>query len=102
MRVTGREFWHKYLVDDWQYGIIFPLFTSIDRLQTVKKYFALLKGYQLVLQISSIFVCAVLGALLGGIWLDRSFGTAPCLMLLLMILGIAFAMYAVYRTVNQE
>ena len=67
----------------------------------MKKYVDLLKGYQLVLHVSAILVCSVFGALLGGIWLDRQFGTSPCLMLILMIAGIAFAIYAVYRTVNE-
>ena len=67
----------------------------------MKKYLGLLKGYQLILQISSILLCSVFGTLFGGIWLDRTLGTKPCLMLVLMVLGVVFAMYAIYRMVNE-
>ncbi len=67
----------------------------------MKKYIGPLKGYSLALQISSILLCSVFGALFGGIWLDRKFSTTPCLMLVLMVLGIAFAMYTIYRTVKE-
>jgi F0F1-type ATP synthase assembly protein I len=66
----------------------------------VKKYLGPLRGYYLALQISSILLCSVFGTLFGGIWLDRKLGTAPWLVLILMVLGIAFAMYTIYRTVN--
>jgi F0F1-type ATP synthase assembly protein I len=67
----------------------------------VKKYLGLIKGYQLILQISSILLCSVFGTLFGGIWLDKKLGTSPCLMLVLMVLGVALAMYVIYRTVNE-
>ena len=67
----------------------------------MKKYVGPLKGYSLALQISGILLCSVLGALFGGIWVDRKLGTAPCLMLVLMVVGIAFAMYAIYHTVKE-
>ncbi len=60
-----------------------------------------IKGYGLALQISGILLCSVFGALFGGIWLDRKFSTTPCLMLMLMVLGMAFAMYAIYHAVKE-
>jgi F0F1-type ATP synthase assembly protein I len=60
------------------------------------------KGYYLFVQISGILLCSVFGSLGLGIWLDRKLGTAPWLLLLLMILGIAFAMYTIYRAVKEE
>ena len=68
----------------------------------MKKFSGLIKGYQLVLQISSILLCSIFGALFGGIWLDRKLGTTPCLMFVLMVLGVIFAMVAIYRTVNEQ
>lgn len=68
----------------------------------MKNFSDLIKGYQLVLQISSILLCSIFGALFGGIWLDRRLGTKPCLMLVLMVLGVIFAMVAIYRTVNEQ
>lgn len=68
----------------------------------MKKYLGPLKGYHLAMQISGTLVCSVFGSLLGGIWLDRKLGTTPWLMLILMILGIAFAMYTIYRIVKEE
>lgn len=59
------------------------------------------RNYNLAMQISSILLCSTFGSLGLGIWLDRKLGTIPCLTLLLMILGLAFAMYAIYRTVNE-
>ncbi len=66
----------------------------------MKKYLGPLKGYQLAMQISSILLCSVFGTLLGGIWLDRKLGTTPWLMLVLMIVGIVFAVVTIYRTVK--
>jgi len=68
----------------------------------MKEFLGLTKGYQLVLQLSSILLCSIFGALFGGIWLDRKFGSSPCLMLVLMVLGVIFAMLAIYRTVNEQ
>jgi F0F1-type ATP synthase assembly protein I len=60
-----------------------------------------LKGYYLFLQISSIWLCSIFGGLAAGLWLDKKLGTAPWLLLILVFLGIAFAMYTIYRTVSQ-
>jgi len=56
----------------------------------------------LALQISGALLCSVFGSLFGGIWLDRKLGTTPWLTLVLMVLGIAFAMYTIYRIVNES
>ncbi len=68
----------------------------------MKDYLGLLKGYHLIMQISAILLCSVFGTLLGGIWLDNRLGTTPWLMLVLMIAGIGFAMYTIYRTVKEN
>ena len=68
----------------------------------MKNFSGLIKGYQLVLQISGILLCSIFGTLFGGIWLDRKLGTTPCLMLVLMVLGVIIAMVAIYRTVNAQ
>ena len=60
-----------------------------------------LKNYFLFVQISGIWLCSIFGALGAGIWLDKTLGTTPWLLLTLMILGTAFAMYTIYRTINQ-
>lgn len=81
----------------WQkkrgYGIISPV---------VNKYLGPLKSYQLALQISSVLLCVIFGSLFGGIWLDRKMGTTPCLMLLLMVLGLIIAIYTTYRIAQDQ
>jgi len=49
------------------------------------------------MQISGLLLCSVFGSLFAGIWLDKKLGTKPCLMLVLMIVGLAFAMYSIIR-----
>jgi F0F1-type ATP synthase assembly protein I len=68
----------------------------------VKKYLGPIKGYYLAIQISGILLCSVFGSLGAGIWLDKTLGTTPWLLLVLMILGVAFATYTIYRTVNES
>ena len=68
----------------------------------MKKYREALVGYYLAIQISSILLCTVFGSLFSGIWLDRQLGTKPWLMLVLMVLGIVFATYTIYRTVKES
>ena len=68
----------------------------------MKKYLGPLAGYYLAMQISGILLCSVFGSLGAGIWLDKTLGTLPCLTLVLMILGLAFAMITIYRTVNKS
>ena len=51
----------------------------------------------LVFQISSLIICSVLGPFFLGMWLDRRFGTAPCLIVVFVIIGFAVAMIGAYR-----
>jgi len=51
----------------------------------------------LVLQVSSIVLCSVLGPLQLGVWLDRMFGSAPWLTLILMVIGLGLAVFGTYR-----
>jgi F0F1-type ATP synthase assembly protein I len=53
------------------------------------------------MQISATLLCSIFGSLFCGIWLDRKLGTTPWLMLVLMVLGIAFAMYTIYRIAKE-
>jgi F0F1-type ATP synthase assembly protein I len=39
----------------------------------------------------------MISSALCGIWLDRQLQSAPFIMMILMVLGFAFGMYAVYR-----
>lgn len=43
-------------------------------------------------------ICIVLG-LLGGFWLDGKFGTKPLLTIVGLVLGLALAVYGVYRMI---
>ena len=60
-----------------------------------------LKGYHLAMQISGSLVLIIFCSLFGGIWLDKKLGTKPWLMLVLMVVGLAFAMYTVIRIANE-
>lgn len=65
------------------------------------KFLGPLKSYYLFVQISGIWLCSIFGAISAGIWLDRKLGTTPWLLLLLVALGIAFAMYTIFRTIKR-
>lgn len=67
----------------------------------MKKFQGPLKGYYLFAQISSVWLCSVFGGLAAGLWLDRRFETAPFFLLLLLVLGVALAMYSIYQTIKQ-
>ncbi len=66
----------------------------------MEKYVGPLKGYHLAMQISGTLLCSTLGSLVAGIWLDKKLGTRPWLMLVLMVLGLGFAMFTIYRIAN--
>jgi F0F1-type ATP synthase assembly protein I len=68
----------------------------------VKKHRRVLKGYSLAMQISGTMLFCVFCSLFSGIWLDKKFQTAPCIMLVFIILGFAMAMYNTYRIVQEE
>jgi F0F1-type ATP synthase assembly protein I len=67
----------------------------------VKKYRGIFEGYYLAIRISGILLGSVFGSLFCGIWLDRTLGTTPWLMLILMVVGIVFATYTIYRTAKE-
>jgi F0F1-type ATP synthase assembly protein I len=51
----------------------------------------------LAFQIGGFIVCSVLGSLFLGMWLDRRLGSAPCLMMVLMVIGLTLAVIGAYR-----
>ena len=51
----------------------------------------------LVFQVGGLIACSVLGSLFLGLWLDRRLGSAPCLMLLFMLVGLVLAVVGAYR-----
>lgn len=67
----------------------------------MNKYLGPLKGYHLVMQISGILLCSIFGSLGAGLWLDKKLGTLPWLTLVLMIVGIVFAMISIYRMAKE-
>jgi len=58
-------------------------------------------GYNLALKFTIMLACPVLAGLGGGIWLDRQLQTTPWLMLILMVIGFIFSIYAVYRVATR-
>lgn len=57
-------------------------------------------GVALVMRLSALTLGATFAPLLFGIWIDRTFGTAPFGALVLIVLGILGGTVAVYRTVQ--
>jgi F0F1-type ATP synthase assembly protein I len=51
----------------------------------------------LAFQIAGLIACSVLGSLFLGIWLDRRLGSAPWIMLVMMVIGFAAAVIGAYR-----
>jgi F0F1-type ATP synthase assembly protein I len=51
----------------------------------------------LVFQIGGLITCSVLGSFFLGMWLDRRLGSAPCLMVVLVMIGFALAVIGAYR-----
>jgi F0F1-type ATP synthase assembly protein I len=51
----------------------------------------------LVFQIGGLIACSVLGSFFLGMWLDRRLGSAPCLMVVLVMVGFALAVFGAYR-----
>ena len=58
---------------------------------------AFAEGYGLGIKFLTVLACPILSGTVCGIWLDRLLLTKPWIMLLLLVLSFAFAMYAVYR-----
>ena len=59
-------------------------------------------GYNLALKFGVMLACPVIGALFAGIFLDKQFGSAPWIMLLCMMVGLIFSVYAVYRVTTRN
>jgi len=53
-----------------------------------------------LLQVGWIIAFSVLLPLLGGVWLDRQFGTSPCLAFVGVIVGILLAVVGVARVLG--
>jgi len=51
----------------------------------------------LIYQIGGLIICSVLGSFFLGMWLDRRLGSAPCLMLVFMLVGLVAAVVGAYR-----
>ena len=59
-----------------------------------------LRGLDLVFQLSTVLIVMTVGPLLFGLWLDRSYGTAPFGTLCLIFLGVAGGMIAMFRMIK--
>jgi len=59
-------------------------------------------GYSTALKFGLMLVLPVFCGLFAGIFLDRTFGTAPWFMLMLMLFSIIFGPYAVYRVATRR
>jgi len=57
-------------------------------------------GIALVFRLSALTLGATFGSLLVGIWIDRTFGTAPFGALVLIVIGILSGTIGVYRIVQ--
>jgi len=58
-------------------------------------------GYNLALKFTIMLAGPILVGLGCGIWLDRQLQTTPWLMLILMVIGFIFSIYAVYRVATR-
>lgn len=58
-------------------------------------------GYNLALKFGTMIIVSILCSLFAGIFLDKQLGTAPWLMLGLMLIGIVFSTYAIYRVASR-
>ena len=56
----------------------------------------------LMFQISGLIACSVLGSLFLGMWLDRRLGSAPCLMLMFVMIGLISAVVGAYRLAKRQ
>jgi F0F1-type ATP synthase assembly protein I len=51
----------------------------------------------LVFQVVGLITCSVLGSFFVGMWLDRRLESAPCLMVISVIVGFTLAVFGAYR-----
>lgn len=56
-----------------------------------------LVGYNTALKFGTMIVVSVSCSLAAGLFLDRQLGTMPWLTLILMLVGIIFSNYAIYK-----
>ncbi|MGN1318389.1 MAG: AtpZ/AtpI family protein [Lachnospirales bacterium] len=54
------------------------------------------KAWSLILQIGISMIVPIILCLLIGIWLDKFFGTAPVIMIVMIILGVGAGFRSVY------
>ncbi len=59
------------------------------------------RALDLLFRLSAMFFVSTFGALLLGIWVDRTMGTAPLATLTLMVSGIIVGTVATYRVVRE-
>jgi len=73
--------------------------TSKNNTSINKKNFATTyaSGYALGLKFIFILTCPIAGGFSCGFWLDRQLDTLPWFTLILIVAGLVFAIYAVYR-----
>jgi F0F1-type ATP synthase assembly protein I len=48
-------------------------------------------------QVGALTLVAIVGSLIGGLWLDRQLGTRPLFTILLMIGSFPISLYVIYR-----
>lgn len=51
----------------------------------------------LAFQITGLIICSVLGSLFLGIWVDRRLGSAPCITIVMMVVGFVVALVGAYH-----
>ena len=51
----------------------------------------------LAVHMGGFIACLVLGSFFLGLWLDRRFGSAPCFIILFVLIGFAVAVIGTYR-----
>lgn len=62
-----------------------------------KKYWKAFRYLNFAISFGLITTVGLLAGYYGGSWLDRKFGTAPFLMLIGVLLGIASSFYALFQ-----
>jgi F0F1-type ATP synthase assembly protein I len=60
-----------------------------------------LAGYNLALKFGTMFMVSICCSLAAGLFLDRQLGTTPWLMLILMLAGLVFSNYAIYKVASR-
>ena len=58
-------------------------------------------GYNLVIKFGVMLMLPIFCSLFSGIFLDKKLGTTPWLTLILMLGGMVFSIYAVYKVASR-